>query len=659
MKGLPNPLRSLPVLLRSLAVPLRSLAVLGTIGLWIGCGKSTDVGQSPTQPAPSSESVASVSPDRRSPQAPTFETESIATEPAREATPMAAVEKPAMMEPEAAAVEPSDASELEQPELEQPAPEIPIKVAQQQAPNDTTEQQPAADPPALIEPAARLLLPTTAGPLIVDVEIVIGDQPLHDAFAARIQAVMEQAGGSTELSWDSLFDHIAADQQQFGRAAAINARQRRDLIRRYDRNRNKRPDHDEVARFLFRNSGFAGPFRIAGSNQYREFNRSQSAIFAVADRNGDHVLGADEIDRIGQSLLRLDQNADERLDVTEVASAVGDGDAAWKNDSASRWGDVAMDVLGYVDWSMLTYSLDEMPRHGPFGRERNSIEFLDHDDDDSIDREEARELLNVEADIRLRASFPKSAAGQARLQTLALCKELEPLVDQSTSADRISISSDSFRLTASISDLGTTRQQIPPQAFAALDADNDGGLDQTEIPAAALREYSFEDLDQDGDEKLTLREINEGMSPKQPIWSIQVRARGAETPDALFAWLDENQDQFLSTREIIGASRRLRSRASSDGTVHPSDIPDSYLIRFGRGDPSQDEQLLALTPLPPSDRGGQANAWPSWAHAMDSNRDGEISRGEFPGTSQQFDLLDTNRDDFVDSDEISQSVETE
>lgn len=640
--------------------PLWSLVLLTPVSLWLGCGKSTDVSTTPTKLAapndpiggpapapveastepslasqdesPSSQGEVKSQDDieaAKSDEAIDDDSEKVADTASDEASPLAATSELTID------------SDLDQPKSE--------------AETDELAQQPVEpEPEPEVEPSARLLLPTTAGPLIVDLEVWIGDQLLHNAFDARIQQVMTEAAGSEDLTWKSLFDHISGNQQEFGRGAMINSQQRRNLITRYDRNRNRRPEHEEVAKFLFRNSKFAGPFRINGSNQYREFNRSKSALFAAADRNGDRTLDADEIDSIAESLRLLDQNADERLDVAEVASAVGDGDSAWKSDPASRWGDVVMDLSGYVDWAMLSYSLDEMTGRGPFGRQQNAVKLLDVDGNDSIDRQEALELLHVDADIRLRAKFPSSAAGKAKLESVRLCAELEPLVEVKSTDDRISISSESFRLTVSIADLGTARQQIPPAAFAALDADKDGALDETEIPAAALREYSFEDLDQDGDGKLTAREINEGMSPQQPIWNIQVRGRGAETPDAVFAWLDRNQDQFLSTREINDARQRLKEHASKDGSVVPVDIPDSYLIRIGRGDPDQDEQLLALTPPATVDRPNDASDWPRWAQAMDTNRDGEISRQEFPGTSEQFDQLDHNADNFVDAAEIAQ-----
>jgi len=296
---------------------------------------------------------------------------------------------------------------------------------------------------------------------------------------------------------------------------------------------------------------------------------------------------------------------------------------------------------------MLSYTLDEFDSLGPFGQSQNVIAKLDQDLSDSIDRDEARGLLSVNSDVRLLVRYPLVASGSAEIEISSVSKDLDPLVQRVESTNRIAIVGNSLRLTASVLDVRTGRNQIPIEAFAMLDTNNDGGLDKLEIPAPALREYSFEDLDQNEDGKLTLREINEGMNSKAPIWNVQVRARGAESPDGVFTWLDENQDQFLSTREVMAAKDRLHAIASSDGNVEPADIPDSYQIQFGRGEPNQDNRLFGLTPPTTATNEGR----PRWALSMDINRDGDISRQEFPGTTAQFTNLDVDEDGFINSDE--------
>lgn len=533
-------------------------------------------------------------------------------------------------------------------------------------PESSAHDPPNQDPPAPIEsgplhatgglssadaivtePAFRILLPTTSGPLTADVTIRIDDESLQAAFDDRIQSVIEEATDpESKLTWQRLFEHVAGDPQQFGRGAPVLRQQYKDLIQRYDLDRDKKPDHNEVAKFLFRDSGFAGPFRLAGSDHFRETNRSKSAVFAAIDLNDNRQLEAEEIDLAGESIRMLDRNADGRIDFNEVVTFPGGENPAWKKRRSSRWGEVATDLAGYVDWTMVSYTLDGVDPRGPFGQPKNAIARLDQNENDSLEVDEAKELLNIPPDISLSVQF-SNGGKPAKIEITAVSDEMAPLVECSESDSSVAINGATLRMTASIADGRTGRNQIPPEAFAMLDANNDGGLDEREIPAPALRDYSFEDLDQDNDGKLTLHEINEGLRPKSPIWNVQVRARGAESPDAVFAWLDQNQDQFLSTREVMAAGGHLREIAS-DGIVTPASLPDSFLLQFGRGEPSQDETLfqLARPKTDPQDKR------PRWAQSMDVNRDGDISRHEFPGSSGQFQDLDADGDGFVSTHEV-------
>ena len=104
--------------------------------------------------------------------------------------------------------------------------------------------------------------------------------------------------------------------------------------------------------------------------------------------------------------------------------------------------------------------------------------------------------------------------------------------------------------------------------------------------------------------------------------------------------------KHLSTREIDNVPALLRSLAI-DGSVSATRTPDTYRVQFGRGDPSQDEQLFSMTPATNETTADR----PRWAQAMDSNRDGDISRDEFTGTADHFDAIDHDRDDFIDPQE--------
>ncbi|NND97479.1 MAG: hypothetical protein HKN47_09155 [Pirellulaceae bacterium] len=519
----------------------------------------------------------------------------------------------------------------------------------------------AADPnpiPELDPKPIRLLLPTQQGPLLVDVDIRIDDVPLTKAFEQRIKQVMSAADSdeSSDLSWDELLDHLAASPEIFGNNVASGMDQRRNVIRLQDRNRNGRADYDEVRRMLFRDSGFDGPFRLRGTDYYRG-RQNESRLFATLDQDESGKLESNEIDAATVSLLRADKNTDQRLDIAEVmiASSMGgemmtnNSDPAWNRRRSNRYGSVATDLLGYVDWSMASYALDDLRGKRPFSLTTDPIAQLDQDSDDAISITEAKRLLEAQPDLILRAELFSDTSGDTNLQILWIRSELQPLVQPVESLQQIAIADEQMGLCAQLVDNRSGPNQLTPEVFAMLDANDDGKLDKAEIPDQLENQYSFDDFDTDNDDKLTLAEIHEGMRPKAPIWSVQLRGRAAEFPDAFFALLDQDNNFSLSTREITAAPERLRSLAT-EGELDPTDVAGVFLIQIVRGDPRQRDRLFTIT-APPKARSPSESAdakTPRWARQMDANGDNEISRLEFPGTVEQFDQLDRDQDGYIE-----------
>ncbi len=507
--------------------------------------------------------------------------------------------------------------------------------------------------------AFRMLVPTTAGPLIVDAQIQLGDDELSQAFAQRIDELITAANDDpeTNLTWDELFGYLAGNPEQFGRQQVpMNRGQKRLVIQQYDSNRNNQPDHEEVARFIFRSNGINLPFRLLGTDYFREINRSRSALFAALDTDGNGFLDASEVDAASNSLLRFDPNADQRIDLGEVITQRTEprqpnNDPAWNRRRSSRRGEVAMDLAGYVDWTMVSYALENMRGAVPFSLPGNLVDALDVNQNESINSHEAKELLSGPPDVRLLIQFSADSDRPTIDVEYLRCGEEAVTVTHRTPGD-VAIADDAFALIASVTDRQSSRNRIPREVFEMLDANNDGGLQEDEIPDGAPDELSFTDLDADDDGKLTFQEINSvAKNQKLPIWGVQVRARGAEFPDGVFAWLDVNHDGFMSTREILTAPARLRVAKPADQPIKATDIPDTFALQFVRADPMQDMQQNFQFETPSS---RAPSSGPPWAQNMDSNRDGEISRVEFPGSLEQFAKLDANGDGFISSDEIAE-----
>ena len=76
-------------------------------------------------------------------------------------------------------------------------------------------------------------------------------------------------------------------------------------------------------------------------------------------------------------------------------------------------------------------------------------------------------------------------------------------------------------------------------------------------------------------------------------------------------------------------------------------------MRFVRQN-SERSAMLSRSPDGPPRRGGPGNGPPSgvdWVRRLDRDGDDKVSRREFDGPADHFELFDRNRDDYIDSDE--------
>ncbi len=186
--------------------------------------------------------------------------------------------------------------------------------------------------------------------------------------------------------------------------------------------------------------------------------------------------------------------------------------------------------------------------------------------------------------------------------------------------------------------------------FQQLDADNNGYLEEEEIPGGFAGLPSFAALDRDEDGKVFPEEIERFFEMQQTAWRKQVRSRAGEAGDALFTLLDGNDDGRLTTREIESAGARLAAFDRDNNGLSVSEIPNVMLLGIVRGDPQSDDnsfqQGLVARPNRPK------SELPDWFLGMDRNDDLDLSRREFLGDDQQFAELDRNRDGFIAPDEL-------
>jgi Ca2+-binding EF-hand superfamily protein len=186
------------------------------------------------------------------------------------------------------------------------------------------------------------------------------------------------------------------------------------------------------------------------------------------------------------------------------------------------------------------------------------------------------------------------------------------------------------------------------QALTALDGDKNGYLEKSEVPDNAAPQLGqFDAVDTDEDGKVYPAEIITFLQQQQAGLRAQIHLKASDREDALFAALDQNNDERLDAFEVEQVPEQLALLdASGDGWLTRDEVPESLVIGLARGSLENMDALFTLPPLfvrPP------AEGTPRWFTAMDANGDGAISQREFIGSLEAFARLDTSGDALVDA----------
>jgi Ca2+-binding EF-hand superfamily protein len=246
----------------------------------------------------------------------------------------------------------------------------------------------------------------------------------------------------------------------------------------------------------------------------------------------------------------------------------------------------------------------------------------------------------------------KSPAEPA-VQSLALVSLVPALGDptqtQREQSGRLTLRVADTRITFYINDAvaGGDFAAQAQQALTALDGDKNGYLEKSEVPDNAAPQLGqFDAVDSDEDGKVYPPEIIAFLQQQQAGLRAQIHAKASDREDALFAALDQNRDERLDAREIEQVPERLAVLDANGDGLTGDEIPEMLVVGLARGSL---ENMDALFVPPPLIVRAPAENTPRWFTAMDANGDGAISRREFLGSPEVFARLDTSGDSLLDS----------
>jgi Ca2+-binding EF-hand superfamily protein len=467
-----------------------------------------------------------------------------------------------------------------------------------------------------------------------------------------------------------------------------------------DTNKDGKVSVEELAAY-YRKSGFvqfqfhfeqtrAGGFNIAkilgGGRSEPTLEAVRTEIFSVLDTNNDGKLSKAELSVISAVLLKRDEDDDEMITAKELVingpaenplagfGMMGMGRGGAKKDTVQ---DSRLLVPVHANGSTAglvrrlkeRYAKDDKVTQKQVGLDPAAFTALDTNKDGSLDDKELAGFAGRTPDLELNLRMGSKNVEQNRIEIIAGKGSGALLTSQlAIKNDRLWVDLGLSRGELQLDEVEQPteqfteiiKQQIVLQ-FKQADSENKGFLDEKQAKGNRVFGNLFKMVDRDNDGKITEKEV---VAFFEEYLKIQAKAQASVTLSitdesrGLFDIVDADRDNKLSLREMRQGTKIFdQLDKAGKGFLTQDDIPRTYRITIQRGSANSLSRgaAAAFASLYSGNYATEqrhvSTAGPAWFRKMDHNGDGDVSRREFLGSSEQFHKIDTDGDGLISVEE--------
>lgn len=419
----------------------------------------------------------------------------------------------------------------------------------------------------------------------------------------------------------------------------------------------------------------AGYYRSAAGQAVRGFTpvadnpvnlRATEGLFELFDADRDGRLTRAEMAAADRLVAPRDADEDECLDLSELLG-LGAGFVAERENRRPAGGpppEVVRTVGLYqarqVPGTVTQVLVKRYDRDGDgelaaaeVGLPADAFARLDADRDGKLSGEELDGWRTGPPDVEASLALgPTAAECRAEVTTPPAALAAGGFTGRREEARRLVVrhgrqAVELWAFAGSQSTAGTLKARFAPTFREAAGDKGYVALADLGTPQNQLVRVMFDPADRDADGKLTRAEFDRYLDLQQAFLDLSLGLTPAVQTPTLFQLLDENRDGKLGVRELRTAWDRLVVLEPVDGTaevVTRAAIQPAVSVRLTRAtDRAGPNQVAASDP----NRVVVPSRGPVWFRKMDRNGDGDVSRGEFLGTTAEFDALDADHDGLV------------